>query len=105
MVSQCFGLSSEIILKPIMNIRKKAYHILGIIVGLVLSFTLHAIIEVAYINHFLSRGVVLQPSAINKGCFLPPVLQIALPLAGIIFGYLLGHIWSNKSYRQSQNKK
>jgi len=80
-----------------MKITKKIYTTLTIILGLMVSFILHAIIEIIYISYSLSKNIEIQPSAINSKCYLPSALQIFLILAGLLGGYFLGKICWKKS--------
>ncbi len=70
-----------------MKLKKIVYYILGIIGGIIVSFVVHAIVEMLYINHFLSREILPQPSPTSHLCFLPFYLQVVILLAGIIGGY------------------
>jgi uncharacterized protein YneF (UPF0154 family) len=81
-----------------MNLKKVSYLTLSIILGLILSFFVHGIIEIFYINHSLSRGVILKPSVLTSKCYLPSLLQIFLILAGLFGGYFLGQKWWTKIY-------
>jgi uncharacterized protein YneF (UPF0154 family) len=81
-----------------MKIKKTIYITLVMVLGLILSFIAHAIIEIFYINYSLSRGIILKPSALTSRCYLPSILQIFLILAGLIGGYFLGQKWWTKIY-------
>jgi hypothetical protein len=81
-----------------MNLKKVLYLTLSIILGLILSFLIHGIIEISYINYSLSRGVILKPSALTSKCYLPSLLQIFLIFAGLFGGYILGQKWWTKIY-------
>ncbi len=73
-----------------MNIKKIVYHFLMILLGVLLSFILHAVIEITYINHLLEKEYELKLSDSPVNCFLPRWLQITLPLLGAFCGLLLG---------------
>jgi uncharacterized protein YneF (UPF0154 family) len=81
-----------------MKIKKTIYVALVMVLGLILSFIAHAIIEIFYINYSLSRGIIPKPSALTPKCYLPSLLQIFLILAGLLGGYFLGQKWWNKIY-------
>jgi Zn-dependent protease with chaperone function len=81
-----------------MRLKKTIYVALVMVLGLILSFIAHAIIEIFYINYSLSRGIILKPSALTPKCYLPSVLQIFLIFAGLIGGYFLGQKWWTKIY-------
>jgi putative effector of murein hydrolase len=84
-----------------MKIKKTIYIALVMVLGLILSFIAHAIIEIFYINYSLSRGIILKPSALTPKCYLPSLLQIFLIFAGLLGGYILGQKWWNKIYRKN----
>ena len=75
---------------------KLVYIILGIMIGGILSFILHALIEIVYIN----MTDVNVPWTVYHGepfCALPWWLIITLPILGIIFGIWLGlYMWKNE---------
>ena len=81
-----------------MNLNKTFYIALTIVLGLILSFLLHAVIEIFYINYFLGKNILLKPSALTSKCYLPSALQIFLLLAGFLGGYFLGKFWWKKVY-------
>ena len=58
--------------------------------GLILSFLVHGIIEILYINNFLGKGITLEQSLVSHNCYLPLSLQVILPIVGIFGGYLFG---------------
>jgi len=81
-----------------MNAKKIIYIILAIILGLLLSFIVHAAIEIFYINYLLEKGISPEPSLLTHQCYLPSSLQIILLLAGLFGGYFLGRTWWQKIY-------
>ncbi len=83
-----------------MNNKKTIYIILSVILGLLLSFVAHGVIEIVYVNYFLSRGDLPEPSSLNAHCYLPSVLQIGLLLAGLLGGYFGGRFWWHKIYSE-----
>lgn len=88
-----------------MNVKKTIYIILAIILGLFLSFIVHAGIEIFYINHLLEKEVLPQPSSLTHQCYLPSFLQIILLLAGLLGGYFLGRFWWRKVYIERKRQK
>ena len=76
-----------------MNIKKITYIILAIILGLFLSFLVHGVIEIFYINHLLNQKLLPEASSLTHQCYLPSFLQIILLLAGFLGGYFLGQKW------------
>lgn len=81
-----------------MKAKKTTYLALAVLLGLILSFLVHAAIEIIYINHLLEEGILPQPSSLTHQCYLPSVLQIILLLAGLLGGYFLGRFWWQKVY-------
>ncbi len=81
-----------------MNAKKIIYIILAMILGLLLSFIVHAAIEIFYLNYLLGKGISPEPSLLTDQCYLPSFLQIILLLAGLFGGYFLGRTWWRKVY-------
>jgi hypothetical protein len=73
-----------------MNFKKIIYIVLAMILGLILSFIAHALIEIFYINNLLEKGFLPESSLFNHQCYLPLFLQVFLLLAGLLGGYCLG---------------
>jgi len=88
-----------------MNIKKISYIILAMLLGVLLSFVAHAVIEIFYINSLLEKGISPEPSSLTDKCFLPSWLQITLLLAGLIGGYLLGCFWFRSAYIKRKQDK
>lgn len=88
-----------------MNAKKTTYIILTMILGLILSFLVHAGIEIFYINNLLSKGLSPEPSSLTHQCYLPSSLQIILLLAGLLGGYFLGRIWWRIVYVEHRSKE
>ena len=57
------------------RVKKVVYYFVGIVWGVLLSFVLHAWIEMYYINSLLSQNIIPEPSS-----------TLSLILIGIIFG-------------------
>ena len=77
------------------KIKKAVYLLSTMFLGLLLSFLVHAAIEINYLNWLASHG---RAATFYGGCVLPPLLQAALWLAGIIGGCYLGQYWWRKVY-------
>lgn len=77
------------------KLKKTIYLSASVILGLLLSFIVHALIEISYLN-WASRQEIVVP--FYCGCALPPVIQVALLLAGAIGGFFLGRFWWRKVY-------
>lgn len=85
--------------------KKAIYLFLTIVLGIILSFTLHGLIEIFYINYSFSKGTVLNPSSLTPKCFLPTQFQIFLLLASLIGGYLLDRKWWQEVCPEKKLKK
>jgi len=80
--------------------KKFIYIILWGFLGLILSFIVHAIIEIIYINWAEKNNLVLNSIQIfgKYICFLPLWLIYLLPISGIAFGVFLGFFFFKKVY-------
>jgi hypothetical protein len=72
-----------------MNIKKIAYILLAMFLGLLFSLIAHALIEINFLNNSFVAGNFSE----GRGCFLPLTVQIILPISGLAFGYYLGVNW------------
>jgi hypothetical protein len=72
------------------NLKKAVYLFAATILGLLLSFLAHAIIEINYMSSVLSQGRIVR---FYGNCALPPTLSILLLIIGIVGGFLLGRVW------------
>jgi hypothetical protein len=88
-----------------MNVKKIIYIALTMILGLILSFIFHAVIEIFYIDHLLGKGISPQPSLLTHQCYLPSSLQIILLLAGLLGGFFLGRTWWRIVYVERRRRK
>ena len=77
------------------KIKKAVYLLSTMVLGILLSFLVHAAIEMNYLNWLASRGEVAR---FYSSCVLPPLLQGTLWLGGIIGGWFLGQYWWRKVY-------
>lgn len=86
--------------------KKIIYISLTIILGFLLSFILHAFLEISYLAWLSSQGKAV---IFYGNCALPLYLQILIILIGIVGGYFLGDFWWRKVYIErfweKKNKK
>jgi len=80
--------------------KKVVYYFVGIVWGVLLSFVLHAWIEMYYINSLFSQNIIPEPSTTTHLCYLPSYLQVILLLSGIIGGYFFARWGWNKVYEK-----
>ena len=87
--------------------KRTVYITAWIVLGLLLSFVAHAVMEIGYIKYALGSGVVLTNHMVFGGgyCALPAWLQYLLFALGIVGGYLAGKffwrvIYIEKRYRR-----
>ncbi|MFA6215109.1 MAG: hypothetical protein WC768_00900 [Patescibacteria group bacterium] len=66
------------------------YLIAATILGILLSFIIHALIEINYLGWTEKQGIAVT---FYHGCALLPIIQIGLWLFGAIGGFLLGRVW------------
>ena len=87
--------------------KKYIYNISWIVLGLLLSFIAHVIIEIVYIKYALSKEIVLtNHMAFGHGyCVMPVWLQILLPILGITLGVLAGRFFWRVIYIEELNLK
>ena len=71
------------------------YLISSTILGLLLSFMVHAAIEINYLSWAAQNKVSVT---FYGNCALPPALQIIIWILGAIGGYYLGEFWWRKIY-------
>lgn len=86
--------------------KKYIYIFAWIILGILLSFIAHAVIEIAYINYFFAKGIILvNHTAFGYGfCVLSIYLQASLLILGMLGGLFAGQyfwkvIYIEKRYR------
>lgn len=77
------------------KLKRIIYLIAATILGLLLSFFAHALIEINCIKHALVQGKVLANHMVfgSGYCVLPVYLQLGLFILGIAGGFLLGRFW------------
>jgi len=88
-----------------MKANKTLYVLLTMVLGLMLSFLAHAIIEIKFIISMVRSGLVpVNYSAFGHGnCFLPSALQVGLLALGLIGGFFLGQYWWKMVYVQKKH--
>ena len=84
------------------KLKKILYISSSIILGLLISFNLHALVEINYINWAAKQGKIL---VFYSGCALPFFIQINIWLIGIISGYFFGIFFWRKIYVKRLLKK
>ncbi len=87
------------------KLKKSVYLFASTILGVLLSFIAHALIEINYLRWAEKHNYAVT---FYGGCALPWALQIGLLLAGIVGGFLLGRWWWQKVYVErvwAKNKK
>ncbi len=77
------------------KIKKITYLFLYLILGAILSFLIHAFIEINYLRWAESKNTIV---VFAGGCALPVWLQAVIFLAGLIGGYYPGRFWWRKLY-------
>ncbi len=79
--------------------KKIIYIILAAFLGLILSFIVHAVIEMVYLGWAEEHVHTVKWVMVWGGtCALPLWLIYLLPILGIIFGVVLGFYWWKKVY-------
>ncbi|MFA6105371.1 MAG: hypothetical protein WC725_02100 [Patescibacteria group bacterium] len=79
-----------------MKLKKYFYIFSWVVLGLMLSFLAHAIIEIKMIEYALRKNIILYNyTAFGSGyCVLPTVVQFTLIATGVIGGFLAGrYFW------------
>jgi hypothetical protein len=86
---------------------KKLFYILcTIFLGILLATIAHALVEIWYIQKFLSEGLIPKTVVfLGSRCYLPFYVQIAFLLSGVIGGYLLGQNWWRIIYVEHRHWK
>ncbi|MDP1538817.1 MAG: hypothetical protein Q8M00_02180 [bacterium] len=77
--------------------KKIIFVVLAIILGIILSFLIHAIIEILYLTWAMKTDAAIEwVSVFGEGdkCALPIWLIYLFPVLGIVFGFWLGlYLW------------
>lgn len=77
------------------RLKKVVYLSASVVLGLLLSVIAHALIEINYLHWVFSQG---RAARFYGNCALPPALQVALLILGVVGGFLLGRFWWQKVY-------
>jgi len=77
------------------KLKRKVYLSVSTILGVLLSFIAHGIIEINYLRQAESQGKIVP---FYGSCTLKPELQIALLAFGAVGGFFLGRFWWRKIY-------
>ena len=77
------------------KIKKIIYLFASTILGLVLSFIVHALIEINYLSWAAKHGYIVVSFG---SCFLPPWFQAVIWILGAAGGFLMGKFWWRKLY-------
>lgn len=74
--------------------KKTIYIILSMVLGVMLSFLLHALIEFFFLEYARAHSVYVNWNMdLGASCSLPGIVQLAILLLGIIGGYTIGQYW------------
>lgn len=76
-------------------LKKIVYLIAATVLGVLLSFMVHAFLEINYLNLLQSQGRV---ASFYNGCALPPDFSDSLFLLGAVGGFFLGRFWWRMIY-------
>ena len=77
------------------KIKRAVYLFSTTILGILLSFIAHAIIEMSYLSWALDQGRFVK---LYGQCALHPVIQAGIWLIGAVGGFYLGKYWWRKLY-------
>jgi uncharacterized membrane protein YgaE (UPF0421/DUF939 family) len=77
------------------NLKKAVYLVAATILGVLLSFLIHALIEINYLHWMANQDIIVS---LSGGCALTPWLQIILWILGAVGGFFLGRFWWRKIY-------
>ena len=75
--------------------KKIIYIISWMVLGILLSFLIHAFIEFKYLSWAGENNRVI---IWYGGCALHPVLRVGLFITGVLFGFWQGKFWWQKIY-------
>ena len=83
------------ITKPQPAWKRPVYIALATVLGLLLSYLAHALIESSYLSYAEKNSLTVTWSMhFGLGsCALPPILQYGLFAAGLFGGFFLGRFW------------
>ncbi len=72
------------------KLKQAVYLMTATILGVLLSFLVHAFVEIKYLNWLESQNLTVT---FYYGCALPPIFSGGLLLAGAVGGLMLGRLW------------
>ncbi len=90
--------------------KRPLYLALTTLLGLILSFGAHAMIEMWYLRWAeTNHAIVVWTNALGS-CSLPLWFQILLPILGLVGGYFQGRVWwrlvyVERRWEKRENKK
>jgi len=91
------------------SVKKVVYIICTMILGFLLAFIAHSILEIWFIRALLEQGLDPQLYKIFiMPTFLHPVLTLFIMVSGLLIGYFTGQAWWRIVYvelRHWRNKK
>lgn len=77
------------------KLKKIVYLFATTFLGVLLSFLVHAIIEMSYLSWAWKNNYAVT---FYGGCALHPMLQSVIWILGVVGGFLLGCFWWQKVY-------
>lgn len=79
--------------------KKTFYIIITTALTVLLSFIIHALVEIAFLNWAEINGLTVEWDPIfGKSCALPFIFSVVLHAIGLFGGIWLGFIWWNMVY-------
>ncbi|NQV12762.1 MAG: hypothetical protein HQ530_00470 [Parcubacteria group bacterium] len=85
---------------------KPLYLLATTVLGLLLSFIIHASLELLYLYLATSRNYTITwNSYLGKSCALPLWLQITLIVAGLAGGLYMGTFWYKMVYIEGRHPR
>lgn len=88
--------------KKLKKIKKIIYLFFWGILGIILSFLIHSLVELMYLSWMEKEGRVV---VFYGGCALKPFLQIGILIIGICGGFSMGCFWWQKIYIEKIRQK
>ena len=86
-----------------MNSKRTFYIVVATLLGMILSFLVHALIEIWYLKS-VEPTIIDWTSPLGNGlCALPIWLQIGLFLVGAIGGFFLSRYWWRVVYVEKRH--
>ncbi|MFC1630268.1 hypothetical protein ACFL06_01920 [Patescibacteria group bacterium] len=81
--------------------KKKAYIISFTVLGILLQFILHAVLEIWYVNRLLTDFSTYNLGfSWNQLFLIHHIGTVLLLLAGVLFGFWQGNFWWKKIYNK-----